>query len=174
MGVPSGCSTSEACGHAFTQSLHFVQRSRNSASSAAPGGRSQSVRMAGAGFSGAASACAAYSFAAFATDRTESLKKSRLPYFGSVATVFAVSHPEQMLKTDCSTHPTPARRDGLSLRAAAESAEARSSRYVEALNDARTTLAGVFSICCYITPSARSLYTSTQRSQAPNSTSHPG
>jgi hypothetical protein len=26
----------------------------------------------------------------------------------------------------------------------------------------------------YITPSARSLYTSTHRSQAPNSTSHPG
>jgi hypothetical protein len=64
------------------QSLHFVQRSRKIASPTAPGGRSQSVRMAGAGFSGTASAWEENSFAAFATEMTESLKKSRRPYFG--------------------------------------------------------------------------------------------
>src|ERR1041384_6828691 len=84
-GVASAFKTSASCGQALTQSLHFVQRSRKSASLAAPGGRSQSVRIGAAGFSGAASAWAAYSFAAFATERTESLKKSRLPYFGSEA-----------------------------------------------------------------------------------------
>src|SRR4029078_2505107 len=75
----------ESCGQALIQSLHFVQRSKNSTSSTAPGGRSQSVLAGGAGFSGAASTCAAYSFAAFATERTESLKKSRRPYLGSAA-----------------------------------------------------------------------------------------
>src|SRR5262249_20107472 len=84
-GVPSRCDTIESCGQAFTQSLHLVHRSRNSASPTAPGGRSQSVRVGAAGLSGAASTCAAYSFAAFATERTESLKKSRRPYFGSEA-----------------------------------------------------------------------------------------
>jgi hypothetical protein len=68
------------------QSLHFVQRSRKIASPAAPGGRSQSVRMTGTGFSGTPSAWEENSFAAFATEMTESLKKSRRPYLGSVAT----------------------------------------------------------------------------------------
>src|SRR5688572_24311462 len=78
--------TIDSCGQAFRQSLHFVQRSRKVASPAAPGGRSQSVRKAGAGFSGTASAWEENSFAAFATEMTESLKKSRRPYLGSVAT----------------------------------------------------------------------------------------
>src|SRR5918994_1859853 len=78
--------TIDSCGQAFMQSLHFVQRSRKIASPTAPGGRSQSVRRAGAGFSGTASAWEENSFAAFATEMTESLKKSRRPYFGSVAT----------------------------------------------------------------------------------------
>jgi hypothetical protein len=79
------------------QSLHFVQRSRKIASPTAPGGRSQSVRMAGAGFSGTASAWEENSFAAFATEMTESLKKSRRPYFGSVATGWCVLLFQEMV-----------------------------------------------------------------------------
>src|SRR5687767_3449180 len=84
-GVPSGWKTIASWGQALTQSLHLVQRSRNWASATPPGGRSQSVRIAGAGFSDTASAWAENSFAAFATERTESLKKSRRPYLGSEA-----------------------------------------------------------------------------------------
>lgn len=57
------------------------------------------MRMAGAGFSGTASAWEENSFAAFATEMTESLKKSRRPYLGSIAMVFAVIIAEQMVKT---------------------------------------------------------------------------
>ena len=55
-------------------------------------GRSQSVRMGGAGFWRTASTWAAYSFATLATERTESLKKSRRPYFGSVAIRWLISN----------------------------------------------------------------------------------
>src|SRR5512145_1508809 len=75
----------DSCGQALTQSPHLVQHSRKSASLTAPGGRSQSVRPGGAVFSGGASAWAAYALAALATERTESLKKSRRPYLGTEA-----------------------------------------------------------------------------------------
>ena len=67
------------------QSPHCVQRSRNAASSPDPGGRSQSVRTAAGFWGGGASTSRENSRAAFATERTESLKKSRRPYEGSVA-----------------------------------------------------------------------------------------
>ena len=74
------------------------------------------------------------------------------------------------------TRPTPARQDApfRGLGRSKREAEAYSFPYVEALSDARTTLTDIFTVRTYMTPSARSLYTSTHRSHAPNSTSHPG
>ena len=63
------------------------------------------MRKAGAGFSGTASAWEENSFAAFATEMTESLKKSRRPYLGSDAIFRIRCHgirrllAEQMVKT---------------------------------------------------------------------------
>src|SRR3990167_4300709 len=84
------------------QSPHFVQRSRNTTSSTAPGGRSQSVRKTGAGASGTASTCLENSCAALATDITESFRKSRLPYEGLEAMVFVEPADDQ---NACSTRP---------------------------------------------------------------------
>ena len=78
------CATIAPGGQALTQSPHVVQRSRKSASPTAPGGRSQSVRVGAGPFAGAASASRENSCAAFATERTESLMKSRRPYEGSL------------------------------------------------------------------------------------------
>jgi hypothetical protein len=108
-GVPSACGTMASWGQALMQSPHWVQRSKNSASLTAPGGRSQSIRTGGAGFSGAASTWAAYSLAALATERTESLKKSRRPYLGSVAMV-SISIFSRWSKGDLLTRPPRAAR----------------------------------------------------------------
>src|SRR5262245_14637387 len=89
IGVPSReWNVIDPYGQTFAQSPHFVHRSKNSASPAAPGGRSQSNRTGGgAGCSGTTACCLVNSRAALATDTTESLRKSRRPYGESVATV---------------------------------------------------------------------------------------
>src|SRR6185436_9913831 len=89
MGVPScGWAMIAPGGQAVTQSLHFVQRSRKSGSSTAPGGRSQSLRTAGGGgFAGTPSACLTSSRAALTVEITESFRNSRRPYEGLVATI---------------------------------------------------------------------------------------
>lgn len=76
-------------GQAVTQSLHLVQRSKNSPSATAPGGRNQSGRTAGTAASlGEASACLTNSCAALTVETTESFRKSRRPYEGLVAMGF--------------------------------------------------------------------------------------
>ena len=88
-GVPSkGWNVIDPYGQTLPQSPHRVHRSKNSASSVAPGGRNQSVRTGGGtGCSVTTACCLANSCAAFATDTTESLRKSRRPYGESLATV---------------------------------------------------------------------------------------
>lgn len=73
-------------GQSLIQSPHRVHRSRNSVSSTAPGGRNQSFRDRGGLGGGGASTALENSRAAFATERRESLRKSRRPYAGSAVT----------------------------------------------------------------------------------------
>src|SRR6185295_7691035 len=93
-GVPfCGWNVIDPYGHTLAQSPHCVHRSKNSVSSTAPGGRNQSVRTGtGAGCSGTTSWCLLNSFAALATDTTESLRKSRRPYGESVAIAIQPLH----------------------------------------------------------------------------------
>ena len=178
------CATIAPGGQALRQSPHLVQRSRKIPSPAAPGGRSQSVRIGIGPFAGAASASLENSCAAFATERTESLIKSRRPYEGSVAIEkLQPSRPDG--QNGRRSHPpspgaprraVPRARPQLTDSSlAARLFASRFTRYVSRISKrCENKAGGPFHHLAYMTPSARSLYTSTQRSQAPNSTSHPG
>src|SRR5215217_4096670 len=98
-------------GQASMQSLHFVQRSRNADSSTAPGGRSQSVRLGGGACGTTAFFCCLNSWAALATDRTESFRKSRRPYAGSVAILEEWFLPES--QNGPSSEAAPSERRGI-------------------------------------------------------------
>src|SRR5574341_1937981 len=78
-------------GHAFTQSPQRVHRARKVGSGTAPGGRSQSRRAGTGARSAGASRCFTNSWAVLARDTTESFRKRRRPYTGSVAMVLAGS-----------------------------------------------------------------------------------
>lgn len=119
-------------GQAVMQSLHFVQRSRKSGSPTAPGGRSQSVRVGGGdGSTGTPSACLTSSRAALTVESTESFRKSRRPYEGLVGI-----QTTRLADGQNSCPARPQRAKGRGVRC----------RYVEALSEARTKLAAIFTI----------------------------